>query len=107
MGRADGWFTCRAGYVETVRAVALAAGSRAAASVREEWPAIGVIEIDQRLVEQAAELTVEHDLRSLDALHLAAALVLPSDDLSIATWDRRLHVAALKQGLGVVPVSLD
>jgi hypothetical protein len=29
MKRADGWFICRAGFVETVRAVGLAAGHRA------------------------------------------------------------------------------
>jgi uncharacterized protein len=33
------------------------------------------------LAEQAAELTIARNLRSLDALHLAAALLLPSDEL--------------------------
>jgi uncharacterized protein len=103
MARADGWFMCRAGYVETVRAVGLAAGKNAARTVREEWPAVGVIEIDQRLVEHAAELTIDLDLRSMDALHLAAALVLPRADLVIATWDRRLHVAARTSGLSLMP----
>ncbi len=103
MAQADGWFMCRAGYVETVRAVGLAAGKKAARTVREEWPAIGVIEIDQRLVEHAAELTIDLDLRSLDALHLAAALVLPRDDLVIATWDRKLHAAARTTGLRLIP----
>ncbi len=94
---------CRAGYVETIRAVGLTAGKKATRTVREEWPAIGVIEIDQRLVEHAAELTIDLDLRSLDALHLAAALVLPREDLVIATWDRRLHAAARTSGLPVLP----
>jgi len=103
MAEADGWFMCRAGYVETIRAVSLAAGKNAAKTVREEWPAVGVIEIDQRLVEHAAELTIDLDLRSLEALHLAAALVLPRDDLVIATWDRKLHAAARTTGLPLVP----
>jgi hypothetical protein len=103
MAQADGWFMCRVGYLETIRAVGLAAGKRAAGTVREEWPAIGVIEIDHRLVEHAAELTLDLDLRSLDALHLAAALVLPRDDLVIATWDRKLHAAARAAGLAVMP----
>jgi predicted nucleic acid-binding protein len=103
MAQADGWFMCRAGYVETIRAVGLAAGKKATKTVREEWPAIGVIEIDGRLVERAAELTIDLDLRSLDALHLAAALVLPRDELVIATWDRKLHTAARTTGLPVLP----
>jgi len=103
MAQADGWFMCRAGYVETVRAVGLAAGKKAARTVREEWPAVGVIEIDQRLVEHAAELTIDLDLRSLDALHLAAALVLPRDDLVMATWDRKQHAGARTTGLRLMP----
>ena len=94
---------CRAGYVETIRAVGLAAGKKATKPVREEWAAMGVIEIDQRLAEHAAELTIDLDLRSLDALHLAAALVLPREDLVIATWDRKLHTAARATGLSLLP----
>ncbi len=107
MDRADGWFMCRVGFVETVRAVGLSAGRAAAKNVREEWPAFGVIEVDQRLVEDAAELAIDRELRSLDALHLAAALMLPQDDLIIATWDRRLHMAAGTEGLGLIPETLD
>ena len=107
MGRADEWFMCRVGFVETVRAVGLSAGSAAASTVREEWPAFGVIEADQRLVEEAAELAIERELRSLDALHLAAALTLPSEDLLVATWDRRLHRAAAAEGLALMPDTLD
>jgi hypothetical protein len=94
MDRADGWFMCRAGFVETVRAVGLSAGRAAAKTVREEWPTFGVIEVDQRLVEEAAELAIDRELRRLDALNLAAALMLPQDGLLLATWDRRLHMAA-------------
>jgi predicted nucleic acid-binding protein len=57
----------------------------------------------QRLVEHAAELAIDLDLRSLDALHLAAALVLPREELLIATWDRRLHAAAHTTGLPLIP----
>ncbi len=107
MDRADGWFICHIGFVETVRAVGLSAGKAAARTVREEWPAFGVIEVDQRLVEHAAELAIERELRSLDALHLAAALVLPQDDLLLATWDHRLHAAAGVEGLALIPETLD
>lgn len=106
MERADAWFTCRIGFVETMRAVGLAAGSKATRPVKEEWASVGVIEVDQRLAEEAATLSISHDLRSLDALHLAAALVLPSEDLLLTTWDPRLHAAAITKGLDVLPTTL-
>ncbi len=105
MDRAGVWFMCRIGFVETVRAVGLSGADTS--TVREEWPAFGVIEVDQRLAEQAAKLAIDRELRSLDALHLAAALVLPRDDLFLATWDRRLHTAAGAEGLGLIPETLD
>lgn len=107
MDEAEGWYICRAGFVETVRAVGLAAGARATRAVSDEWPAFGVVEIDQSLVEHAAALALDRDLRSLDSLHLAAALVLPGDDLVFATWDRRLHTAAGAEGLDLLPEALD
>jgi hypothetical protein len=36
----------------------------------------------------------------------AAALVLPVDDLSFATWDDRLHAAAREEGLHLLPERL-
>jgi predicted nucleic acid-binding protein len=107
MANADGWFMCRVGFVETVRAVGLTAGQAAARTVREEWLMFGVVEVDQRLVEDAAELAIDRELLSLDALHLAAALVLPGEDLLFVTWDRRLHAAAGAEGLRVIPEALD
>lgn len=107
MGEADGWFICRVGFVETVRAVSLVAGPRAVKAVGEEWPAFGIVEIDQALVEHAAELAIKRELRSLDALHLSAALVLPPDDRLLATWDRRLHVAGAAEGIEVLPTTVD
>lgn len=106
MDRADGWLMCRIGFVETVRAVGLSAGQATIRTVRREWPAFGVVEVDQRLTEDAAELALEHDLRSLDALHLAAALLLPRNDLLLATWDRRLHAAAAAEGLQLIPAEV-
>lgn len=107
MDEAEGWFMCRVGFVETVRAVSLSAGRAAAATVREEWPAFGVIEVNQPLADDAADLASAHELRSLDALHLAAALMLPRDDLLLATWDRRLHAAAKAEGVPLIPETLD
>ncbi len=107
MDRADAWFICRTGYVETVRAVALSADEAAVRDVREEWPMFGVVEVDQRLVKDASTLATAQHLGSLDALHLAGALLLPREDLLLTTWDRRLHAAALGAGLHVMPTELD
>ena len=95
------------GFVETVRAVGISAGRAATKAVREEWPAFGVIEVDQSLVEDAANLAIDRELCSLDALHLAAALMIADDDLVLATWDRRLHTAARTEGLRLIPDALD
>lgn len=98
---------CRVGFVETVRAVELAGGRTAAKAVTTEWPALAVVEVDQRLVEDAVRLAREHDLRSLDALHLAAALLLPRPELVFASWDRRQHAAAAAEGLRLIPDTID
>ena len=106
MGEAEGWLMCRVGFIETSRAVALAGGPGVAKTFGAEWPAFAVLEIDTTLIEHAAQLTLSRDLPSLDALHLAAALVLPADELVPATWDRRLHGAAVAEGLDVLPGTL-
>jgi predicted nucleic acid-binding protein len=59
------------------------------------------------LASDAAQLAVEHGLRSLDALHLGAALALPQDELLLATWDKRLHAAAMSEGIPRLPEILD
>ena len=98
---------CRVGFVETIRAVGLAGGRSATSAVRGEWHMFDVIEMDTRLADEAAELAIDRELRSLDALHLAAALTLPVDDLFLATWDRRLHTSSSAEGLRLIPETLD
>jgi predicted nucleic acid-binding protein len=107
MADADAWFMCRVGYVETFRATGLAAGARVANRFHREWPAFASVEVDAALVEDAAGLALSSGLRSLDALHLAAALILPRDDLTFAAWDERLRDAAGGHGLRLLPESLD
>ena len=106
MAGAEGWATCRVGYVETARAVGLAAGKPAVRRLNADWPSFEVVELDAPLAEHAAELTSTEELRSLDALHLAAALLISTNELTLATWDVRLHRAAQSQGLAVFPTEL-
>jgi hypothetical protein len=106
MEDARGWSMCRIGYVETARAVGLAGGRELARRVEEDWLSFDVIEVDQGLAEHAAELALSTELRSLDALHLAAALLLAPENLTVATWDARLHRAARGHGLETLPAAL-
>lgn len=106
MAAAESWAICRIGYVEVARAVRLAVGQKAVARFDGDWPSFDVVEVDASLAEHAAELTFRHELRSLDALHLAAALLVDPDDLTLATWDARLHRAAASEGLAVFPAEI-
>jgi predicted nucleic acid-binding protein len=106
MADARAWCMCRVGFVETVRAVGLAAGRRAVQAFEREWQAFDVVEIDRDLAEHAASLALSAELRSLDALHLAAALLLPADGLTVATWDQRLRAAARRQRLRLLPETI-
>jgi predicted nucleic acid-binding protein len=106
MAEADGWAICRVGYVECARAIEMAAGKSAVKRFLADWPSLEVVEVDASLAERAAELTATEELRSLDALHLAAALLLDFGDLTLATWDVRLHRAAHRQDLAVFPAEL-
>ncbi|MGA8744821.1 MAG: type II toxin-antitoxin system VapC family toxin [Solirubrobacterales bacterium] len=106
MQEPQAWAMCRIGYVETVRAVGLAGGRKLVKRVEADWLSIDVVEVDSALAEHAAQLALSAELRSLDALHLAAALLLPPDGLTVATWDARLHRAAVDQGLETLPGTL-
>jgi predicted nucleic acid-binding protein len=89
MGGAGAWSICRIGFVETVRAVDAAGGGRAVKRIERDWLAFDVVEIDQALVEHAAELARSSALRSLDALHLAAALAAREQGLSTLPGELR------------------
>jgi uncharacterized protein len=100
------WSMCRIGFVETARAVARGGSFRDLERLRSDWERVDVIELDQDLAENAAKLAVDHRLRTLDALHLAAALTMVDEAPTFATWDARLHRAARDCGLRTLPASL-
>jgi hypothetical protein len=106
MQEAEAWTICRIGYVETARAISLAAGKPALKRLQRDWPSFDVVEVDHDLAEQAAVLAIATGLRSLDALHLAAALLFQRPRLTLATWDVRLHRAAREAGLRTLPAEL-
>ena len=104
----DRWLTTPLAFTEVVRALSLGgeAGSGEAARFRQEWPLYTPVAVDQALVERAAELAVSAGLRTLDAIHLASALTVGPEELLFATWDGRLHAAAARRGLQLLPAAL-
>ncbi|MGH9010312.1 MAG: type II toxin-antitoxin system VapC family toxin [Acidimicrobiia bacterium] len=90
--------------VEVVRAV-LGGGVPAVAKARRQLGRLYVVPLDRALLDDAATLGVGQVLRSLEAIHLAAAKRLGPDLRSVITYDHRLHQAADAVGLPVVAPS--
>ena len=84
---------------EAIRAVRRH-GTEYVAAGRAGFRDLRLIELDDRLLDAAGELPV--DVRSLDAIHLAAALALGADLGRLVTYDERMTTAARELGLEVV-----
>jgi hypothetical protein len=67
---------------------------------RRLFGGIRLVRLDEPLLDYAAELTPV-ELRSLDGVHLAAALAIAPDLGVLMTYDLGLRDAALSQGLDV------
>ena len=72
----------------------------------EFWLAVRPVELTRHVEQRAGELARRHGLRGADAVHLASALAIDNGTV-IAVWGRRLHSAALAEGLTVGPHNLD
>jgi len=68
--------------------------------LRDDWERFHVIPVDSRCLGRAAELGCQHDIRTLDAVHLAAAERLPPP-FTLLTFDRRQADAARSMDLAV------
>ncbi|HXX60290.1 MAG TPA: type II toxin-antitoxin system VapC family toxin [Candidatus Sulfotelmatobacter sp.] len=68
--------------------------------LREDWARCHVVPLDPACLEQASALGCAHQLRTLDALHLAAAQRLPQPFV-LLTFDRRQADAARAMGFVV------
>jgi uncharacterized protein len=93
-------FSSKLSRVECTRALARVAGPRAVATLNGAFEALVLHEIDDAVLAGAAALE-SPTLRSLDAIHLATAMLLGISDLSFVTYDERLARAAEAQGLTV------
>jgi predicted nucleic acid-binding protein len=72
-------------------------------AIRDDWERIHVVPVDGRCLDRAAELGRTQPLRTVDALHLAAADRLPRP-LTYLTFDPRQIPVALSLGYEVVSV---
>jgi predicted nucleic acid-binding protein len=84
--------SCALARVEVLRAVR---GQSAAALTRARrlLPRLHLVPIDDDLLDAAAMLD-PRVLRSLDAIHLAAAQLFGDELTSVVTYDRRMAIAA-------------
>jgi predicted nucleic acid-binding protein len=102
------WVTANHSYVEISIALgrrldglALTAGTD---RFERDWDAVTVVSLDDTLCRRAADLGVQHRVRSLDALHLAAAERVGGKELTFLTFDTRLGDAARSMGFPVAVI---
>ena len=72
-------------------------------ALRDDWERIHVVPVDGRCLDRAAELGRTQPLRTVDALHLAAADRLPRP-LTYLTFDPRQIPVAVGIGFDVVSI---
>lgn len=70
-------------------------------NLRDDWDAFTVVPLDERCLARAVELGAGFGLRTLDALHLAAADRIPRP-AAFATFDRHQIPAAAALGFTVL-----
>ena len=91
--------SCAIARVEVIRAVRPHGGA-AVSRARQMLRRLDLLYLDDELLDDAADLEADL-LRSLDAIHLAAARTLGDELDSIVTYDDRMATAAARFGLPV------
>ncbi|MGH2752747.1 MAG: type II toxin-antitoxin system VapC family toxin [Actinomycetota bacterium] len=92
--------SCILARVEVVRAVR-PHGGRAVAAAEELLTELDLIALDEEVLDRAATIDPA-GLRSLDAVHLAAASILRDEGFELVTYDRRMTAGARELGMSVV-----
>jgi uncharacterized protein len=92
--------SCGLARTEVVRAVR-DQGDRAVSRARRLLERIALVRLDDLLLDEAAALDGP-GLRTLDAIHVAAAQTLGDDLLELITYDRRMAAAAGQTGVPVL-----
>jgi predicted nucleic acid-binding protein len=91
--------SCALARVEVIRAVR-AHGAAATTRARRLLRRLDLVQIDDELLDAAAGLDAGI-LRSLDAIHLAAARILGDELTAVVTYDQRMAAAATTAGIPV------
>lgn len=73
-------------------------------SLEADWRRLVVVPIDDQVARAAARIGSEAGIRTLDAIHLAAAERVASRAIPIVTFDQRLADAARDIGFNVVGI---
>lgn len=97
------WLTGRHTFVEVrrnlARMVAPTDLEAARADFAVHWARTMIVELDQVTCDLAAQLAEATGVRTLDALHLAAARRVGGSEMAVLTLDRRLRDAARVLGM--------
>ena len=100
------WVSAQHTYVEVALALGRRVGrsdiERARSMLDRDWRRIAVVAIDDHLVRAAADIGLQTGMRTLDALHLAAAQRVGGRAIPIVTFDRKLADAARAVGFNVL-----
>ena len=91
--------SCALARVEVIRAV-WSHGVPAVTRARQLLRRVDLVHLDEELIEDGATLDAGI-LRSLDAVHLAAARTFGDELRAVVTYDERMRVAAMRLGLPV------
>ena len=98
--RSDARMAAALARTEVVRAVAMHRSIELVETARSIIARLHLVPLNNRLLDAAAT-KLPPELRTLDAIHLAAAMTAP-DLRAIVSYDRRLADAAATAGLAVV-----
>ncbi len=100
------WVTARFTTVEVrrnlYRLLEPTARQGALAAFSQDWSRMIIIDVDVLTCESAAAVAEMTGARSLDALHIAAAIRLGGRDMTMLTFDIRQAAAARALGLRVI-----
>jgi len=102
------WHSANHSQVEVRRNLRRGLRGRALVEARKlfaiDWAGLNAVELDSRTCAEAAAVAEDSGVRTLDALHLAAARRVLERDMRFLTYDRRQAETARSLGFDVVAV---
>jgi uncharacterized protein len=107
--------TGRLTYVETRAALAAARRVGRLSSADHDavigameaiWGGMVVLDLTEGIARDAGDLTETFGLRAGDAVQLATARAVESDDVVLVAWDQRLRTAAIAAGFSLYPPAI-